>query len=72
MPRHTDERGEGHSFLPNLLTTKSKRALRELNSPKRAKTRNYRRCLQYRTNILIIKAFTHHKRPLKHKFLTIF
>lgn len=72
MPRHTDESGEGHSFLPNLLTAKLKRAPKEPNGPKLAKTRNYRRCLQYRQNSLTIKAFTHHKRPLNRKFLMIF
>lgn len=72
MPRHTDERGEGHSFLPNLLTAKLKRATKEPKGPKLAKTRNYRRCLQYRQNSLIIKEFIPHKRPLKRKFLTIF
>lgn len=62
MPRHTDESGEGHSFLSNFLTAKPKRARKEPNSPKRAKTRNYIRCLQYRQNSLTIKAFTPHKR----------
>lgn len=41
MPRHTDESGEGHSFLPNLLTAKLKRATKEPKGPKLAKTRNY-------------------------------
>ena len=67
-----DESGEGHSFLPNLLTAKPQRATKEPNGPKLAKTRNYRRCLQYRQNNLTIKAFTPHKRRLKRKFLTIF
>lgn len=67
-----DERGEGHSFLPNLLTAKPQRATKEPNGPKLAKTRNYRRCLQYRQNSLTIRVFTHHKRLSKRKFLTIF
>lgn len=62
----------GIAFLPNLLTAQPKRETKEPKSPKLAKTRNYRRCLQYRQNNLTIKAFTPHKRPLKRKFLTIF
>ena len=54
-----DESGEGHSFLPNLLIAKLKRATKEPNGPKLVKTRNYRRCLKYRLNSLTTKAFAH-------------
>ncbi len=59
MPRHMDESGEGHSFLPNLLIAKPQRATKEPNGPKLVKTRNYRRCLKYRLNSLTTKAFAH-------------